>query len=136
MFIAMNRFKVARGSETAFEQVWTTRDTYLDTVPGFMEFHLLRGPEREDHVLYTSHSVWRSQAAFEDVDPLRGVPPRAPRRRAEQAALSRTSGVRGLRGDPDRPRTLNRPLIRAPRGGKRWRKPGSSISAGAAKARA
>ena len=65
MFIAMNRFKVARGSEAAFEQVWTTRDTYLDTVPGFLEFHLLRGPEREDHVLYTSHSVWRSRAAFE-----------------------------------------------------------------------
>ena len=29
MFIAMNRFKVARGSEAAFEELWTTRDTHL-----------------------------------------------------------------------------------------------------------
>jgi heme-degrading monooxygenase HmoA len=66
MFIAMNRFKVARGSEAAFEQVWTTRDTHLEAVPGFFQFHLLRGPERDDHVLYSSHSIWRSRQAFED----------------------------------------------------------------------
>jgi heme-degrading monooxygenase HmoA len=66
MFIAMNRFKVARGSEAAFEQVWTTRDTHLEAVPGFMQFHLLRGPERDDYVLYSSHSIWRSRQAFED----------------------------------------------------------------------
>ncbi|MBV8400067.1 MAG: antibiotic biosynthesis monooxygenase, partial [Acetobacteraceae bacterium] len=63
MFIAMNRFKVARGSEAAFEQVWTTRDTHLEAVPGFIVFHLLRGPERDDHVLYSSHSIWRSRQA-------------------------------------------------------------------------
>lgn len=65
MFIAMNRFKVVPGAEAEFERVWTTRDTYLRGVPGFVEFHLLRGPEREDHVLYSSHSIWRSRAAFE-----------------------------------------------------------------------
>ena len=27
--------------------------------------HLLRGPEREDHILYSSHTVWRSKAEFE-----------------------------------------------------------------------
>ena len=51
MFIAMNRFRVAKGSEADFEQVWLTRDTHLDEVPGFVEFHLLRGPEAEDHTL-------------------------------------------------------------------------------------
>jgi heme-degrading monooxygenase HmoA len=65
MFIAMNRFKVALGSEAEFEQVWTTRDTHLREVPGFLEFHLLRGPERDDHVLYASHTVWRSREDFE-----------------------------------------------------------------------
>ena len=65
MYIAMNRFKVARGAEAAFEEVWTSRDTHLRGVAGFVEFHLLRGPEREDHVLYSSHTVWASQAAFE-----------------------------------------------------------------------
>ena len=65
MYIAMNRFRVAKGSETAFEQVWLTRDTHLDKVPGFVEFHLLRGPEFEDHTLYASHTVWANHAAFE-----------------------------------------------------------------------
>ncbi|WP_413772125.1 antibiotic biosynthesis monooxygenase family protein, partial [Vibrio campbellii] len=45
----MNRFRVARGSEPAFELVWLSRDTHLDKVPGFVEFHLLKGPELEDH---------------------------------------------------------------------------------------
>lgn len=65
MFIAMNRFRVARGSETDFEQVWLTRDSHLDKVPGFVEFQLLKGPEAEDHTLYASHTVWQSRAVFE-----------------------------------------------------------------------
>jgi heme-degrading monooxygenase HmoA len=64
MYIAMNRFKVMKGAESAFEQVWLSRDTHLDRVPGFLEFHLLRGPDRDDHVLYASHTVWASKAAF------------------------------------------------------------------------
>ena len=65
MFIAMNRFKVKKGSEADFEHVWLTRESHLEKVPGFVEFHLLKGPEKDDHVLYASHSLWRSQAAFE-----------------------------------------------------------------------
>ena len=65
MFIAMNRFKVIPEGAADFEQVWTGRDTYLRGVPGFVEFHLLRGPAREDHVLYSSHTIWRSQGDFE-----------------------------------------------------------------------
>ncbi|MBV9394880.1 MAG: antibiotic biosynthesis monooxygenase [Methylobacteriaceae bacterium] len=64
MFIAMNRFKVIKGEEKAFEKVWLSRDTHLESVPGFIEFHLLRGPEQDDHTLYSSHSVWTNQAAF------------------------------------------------------------------------
>ena len=65
MFIAMNRFRVAKGSEADFEQVWMSRDTYLDKVPGFVEFHLLKGPEAEDHTLYASHTIWADHASFE-----------------------------------------------------------------------
>ncbi|MFL9962982.1 antibiotic biosynthesis monooxygenase [Paraburkholderia sediminicola] len=65
MYIAMNRFKVTPGSEAAFENVWTSRDTHLKEVPGFVEFHLLKGPQKEDHVLYSSHTIWRDRAAFE-----------------------------------------------------------------------
>ena len=49
MFIAMDRFRVAKGSEEAFENAWLSRDSYLHTVPGFVEFRLLKGPEAEDH---------------------------------------------------------------------------------------
>jgi heme-degrading monooxygenase HmoA len=62
MFIAMNRFKVKKGSEQAFENVWMTRETYLDRMQGFVE---LKGPEAEDHTLYSSHTVWASKADFE-----------------------------------------------------------------------
>jgi heme-degrading monooxygenase HmoA len=65
MFIAMNRFKVIPGAQAEFERVWTTRETHLQDTPGFVEFHLLRGPERDDHVLYSSHTLWRSRADFE-----------------------------------------------------------------------
>ena len=65
MFVAMNRFKVIKGAEAAFEQVWLSRDTHLDKVPGFIEFHLLKGPEAEDHTLYASHTVRRNRASFE-----------------------------------------------------------------------
>ena len=64
MYIAMNRFKVRKGAEQDFEQVWLTRDSHLKDVPGFVAFHLLKGPERDDHVLYASHSLWRSEDAF------------------------------------------------------------------------
>ncbi|MBZ6377529.1 antibiotic biosynthesis monooxygenase [Pacificimonas flava] len=64
MYIAMNRFRIAKGSEADFEQVWRERDTYLDGVPGYREFQLLRGPERDDHVLYATHTVWDSEDAF------------------------------------------------------------------------
>lgn len=66
MFIAMNRFKVLPGAEAAFEEVWTSRDSYLTGVPGFVTFHLLRGPAKDDHVLYSSHTIWRDRGAFED----------------------------------------------------------------------
>jgi heme-degrading monooxygenase HmoA len=65
MYIAMNRFKVTLGSEAAFEHLWTSRDTHLKEVPGFVEFHLLKGPQKEDHVLYSSHTIWSDHAAFE-----------------------------------------------------------------------
>lgn len=66
MFVAMNRFKVVKGHEQAFEDVWKGRDTKLNEMKGFKEFHLLRGPESEDHVLYASHTIWASRQDFED----------------------------------------------------------------------
>lgn len=66
MYIAMNRFKVAAGHEAEFENVWKQRDSSLDAVPGFVEFKLLRGRpvEEEGYTLFSSHTVWASEADF------------------------------------------------------------------------
>ena len=65
MYIAMNRFSVVRGSEAEFEAKWLDRESYLDRAPGFVEFHLLKGPEQDDFTLYASHTIWSSKATFE-----------------------------------------------------------------------
>ena len=58
MFIAMNRFQVVKGKEDAFEHMWSSRESYLHELKGFVEFH-------QDHTLYSSHTVWASKADFE-----------------------------------------------------------------------
>jgi heme-degrading monooxygenase HmoA len=65
MFIAMNRFRIAEGRERDFEKIWRERESYLEEVPGFREFHLLRGPEGDGWTLYSTHAVWESREAFE-----------------------------------------------------------------------
>lgn len=65
MYIAMNRFRIAPGHEQDFETIWRERDSHLQGVPGFREFHLLRGPSDETATLYASHTVWDSSEAFE-----------------------------------------------------------------------
>jgi heme-degrading monooxygenase HmoA len=65
VYIAMNRFRIARGREDVFEELWRKRDSQLDGVPGFREFHLLKGPADDTATLYASHSLWDSRAAFE-----------------------------------------------------------------------
>ena len=79
MYLAMNRFRVVPGQEAAFEELWLSREVYLHTVPGFLEFRLLKGPSVEAseagegapnasgvpaHTLYASHTMWESEAAF------------------------------------------------------------------------
>lgn len=65
MFIAMNRFKIIPGYEEDFLEIWRNRKTYLDEVPGFKEFHLLKGPANDEFSLFASHSIWESKSAFE-----------------------------------------------------------------------
>ena len=60
MFIAMNRFKIARGHEDEFIDVWRNRQTFL------REFHLLKGPSFDDYTLFASHTIWDSHQAFEN----------------------------------------------------------------------
>ena len=61
----MNRFQIGLGREDGFEEMWRARESRLDGVPGFREFHLLRGATDEQATLFVSHSVWDSRAAFE-----------------------------------------------------------------------
>src|SRR5207249_1581949 len=59
MYIAMNNFRVRPERAADFENAWADRESYLADVPGFREFHLLRGPIDEGgQRLYASHTVW------------------------------------------------------------------------------
>ena len=64
MYIAMNRFKIIKGRETEFENIWKERDSYLEGVKGFIKFHLVRGRSKDSYTLYASHSIWESENAF------------------------------------------------------------------------
>ena len=66
MFIAMNRFKIILGQEADFEEVWRSRDSHLDKVPGFLSFKLLKGTSNDDYTLYASHTTWKSKIDFEN----------------------------------------------------------------------
>lgn len=61
MYIAMNHFKVTPGREGEFEESWRNRRSYLQEVPGFIQFSLLK---REGDGGYASHTVWESKEAF------------------------------------------------------------------------
>ena len=65
-YIAMNRFRIALGKESEFENIWKNRETHLAGVIGFQKFTLLKGPTNDDHTLYTSHSIWNSKDDFEN----------------------------------------------------------------------
>lgn len=64
-YIAMNRFEVATENAVAFEAMWQNRESYLDEMEGFISFSLLRGPEKEGQILYSTHTVWATTANFE-----------------------------------------------------------------------
>ena len=66
MFVAMNRFRINKGRESAFEQVWRNRDSRLKDVAGFRAFHLLKGAFDDDSqtTLYASHTIWESEEHF------------------------------------------------------------------------
>lgn len=64
MYLAMNRFTVRPENAEAFEALWLGRDSHLKEMDGFVEFHMLRGPEVDGLILFASHTVWASEEAF------------------------------------------------------------------------
>ena len=65
MYIAMNNFHVHPERAAEFEGAWRNRESYLAGVPGFREFHLLRGPVDDTGArLFASHTVWEDEASF------------------------------------------------------------------------
>mmetsp|Transcript_905 Transcript_905/g.1599 ORF Transcript_905/g.1599 Transcript_905/m.1599 type:complete len:352 (+) Transcript_905:111-1166(+) len=66
-FVAMNRFKIAKGQEAAFEQRWANRESSLKELPGFVNFHMLRrdADKAEDGYNFVSATVWKDRASFD-----------------------------------------------------------------------
>jgi len=65
-YIAMNNFQVAAAQAELFEERWRRRRSYLQDVPGFETFQLLRGETQDGVIHYVSHSTWASHQAFID----------------------------------------------------------------------
>ena len=61
MFIAMNQFQVNPDRAADFEEIWRSRESHLATLPGFVQFALLKGDEAGD---YISHTTWSSRETF------------------------------------------------------------------------
>lgn len=61
MYVAMNNFKVVEGKEGEFESTWKERESYLNEVPGFVHFALLKADAQGE---YVSHSTWENREAF------------------------------------------------------------------------
>ena len=61
MFVAMNNFKVAGDRTADFERIWRERESYLQEVPGFVQFALLKADAEGE---YISHSTWQDRDAF------------------------------------------------------------------------
>jgi heme-degrading monooxygenase HmoA len=61
MFVAMNRFSVRAERNADFELSWQERESYLEQVPGFVAFALLKGDSEGE---YISHSTWESRGHF------------------------------------------------------------------------
>ncbi|MEM9342072.1 MAG: antibiotic biosynthesis monooxygenase [Pseudomonadota bacterium] len=66
MYIAMNRFSVRAENAEPFEALWLGRESHLHKMDGFVAFHMLRGPEEDGVILYSSHTTWASEDAFRD----------------------------------------------------------------------
>ena len=62
----MNRFRIALGKENEFISIWKNRETHLENVPGFKEFHLLQGASTDEFTLFASHAIWDSVKDFEN----------------------------------------------------------------------
>jgi heme-degrading monooxygenase HmoA len=63
----MNRFKVFPGSEVAFEQRWSQRESDLQNCEGFQTFVLLRRDvlQADDGYNYSTLTVWKDEASFQ-----------------------------------------------------------------------
>ena len=67
MYVAMNHFRIAAGRGEEFEARWRDRESFLNEVPGFVQFHLVRGEDHEDGShRYASHVIWGSEQSFVD----------------------------------------------------------------------
>ena len=79
------------GSEKDFEQVWLSREVNLHKEPGFIAFHLLRGPGRErSRSLFLAYRLALVRR-FRGLDEIRIFPEVPLRRRNGEEALSRAS---------------------------------------------
>lgn len=61
-FVVHNTFKIKPYKCADFETMWKTRKSYLEKMPGFVSFELLKNKEQEG--VYISHTIWQNRENF------------------------------------------------------------------------
>ncbi|MEO0774255.1 MAG: antibiotic biosynthesis monooxygenase [Pseudomonadota bacterium] len=92
-YIAMNRFRVSVDGAADFEDMWRTRESRLQEVPGFIEFRMLKGAEEDGIRTYSSHVIWESKADFENWT-------QSDHFRAAHANVGKSEGRKAIMGPP------------------------------------
>lgn len=61
-FVVQNTFRVKPYKCCEFEQMWKTRESFLQQMPGFITFELLKNKEKEGN--YISQTMWKTRQDF------------------------------------------------------------------------
>jgi len=64
MYLATNRFKIAEKLNDVFEELWRSRDSFLQSMTGYISFNLIKVQLNKGSTRYISHSKWKSKNAF------------------------------------------------------------------------
>ncbi|MCR8546718.1 antibiotic biosynthesis monooxygenase [Salipiger sp. P9] len=103
MYLAMNRFTVPLENAAEFEEMWLSRDSALQEMPGFLAFHMLKGDETDGTILYASHTAWETEEDFRNwtrSEAFRTAHARAGTRRKLHAGAPRFEGFRAIQHIP------------------------------------
>lgn len=66
MIVVMNKFNIKNEFVDEFIERWKNRNSYLSSVEGFVEFHLLKASPETNYCVVSSFVKWQNFKSFEN----------------------------------------------------------------------